>query len=206
MAGALIAMGNTVIFPAFTGKITDGKNCPPVMNVTLSPTWTGAIPETARKMPGTLRSLHPTHSLVGFGARAAEMLAGHERTHSPCDESSPFYKLVKNNAVIALFGCDHNSNTLVHCCEELARVPYHLQADVTDGVVVSESQTIVVANQLHNWQKPPTDFNAIEHLLLAARAITFAEVCQAPVKIIDARKMYDVLYNQLICEPEFLLV
>ena len=206
VTGALIAMGNTVLFPAFTGKITDGKQCPPIMTVTQSPTWTGAIPETARKMPGALRSLHPTHSLVGFGTRAEELLSGHERTHSPCDANSPFYKLVINNAVIVLFGCDHNSNTLVHCCEEMAGVSYHLQTEVTEGVVITADRAIVVANRLHNWQKPPTDFNKIEQLLLTERAITFAEVGQSRVKIIDAGKMYAALYHQLIIQPEFLLV
>ncbi|MFA6074852.1 MAG: AAC(3) family N-acetyltransferase [Negativicutes bacterium] len=203
---ALTMMSNTVLFPAFTGKITDGKNCPPVMNVAQSPTWTGAIPEAARIKTGALRSLHPTHSLTGFGARAKALLVNHENTHSPCDENSPFYSLVRNNGIIALFGCDHNSNTMVHCCEELAKVPYHLQHDVTDGVVMTDSREIIVANRLHNWQKPPTNFNKIEQLLVKAQALIVVKVCNSQVKIIDARKMFDVVCNQLIRDPGYLII
>ena len=202
---ALLALENTVLFPAFTGKITDGINCPPKLNLRQSPTWTGLIPETARRRTDALRSLHPTHSLVGFGARAQELLAGHDQTLSPCDASSPFYKLAQCNGIIALFGCDHNSNTMVHCCEEIAKVAYHLQTDITYGSVVTETREIIVANRLHNWQKPPTDFNKIELLLIGAGAVKLMNICDSRVKIIDARKMFAVVYNQLLIQPDFLL-
>lgn len=206
VVSALLGMKNTVLFPAFTGKITDSKYCPPIMNVVLSPTWTGAIPETARKFPGAIRSLHPTHSLTGFGCRAEELLNGHENTQSPCDKNSPFYKLVENDGGIILFGCDHNSNTMVHCCEEISGVDYHLQSDFTDGVVEAAARRVIVVNRLHDWQKPPTDFNKIEQLLIAANAINFAKVGESFVRIISARKLFDTLCGKLLADGNFLLL
>ena len=208
-AAAVVAvcrmMFDTVLFPAFCGKPEDGPLYPPVCDLLNTPTWAGIIPETARMSAAARRSIHPTHSLTAFGTRATELLSGHENTHSPCDENSPFFRLAEANGTIVLLGCSQNSNTMVHCCEEVARVPYHLQPQFTAGRVIADNREVIVNNRLHDWSKPPTDFNKIEPLLLDCGAMRSVTIGQATAHVISAAKMLNSVVAALKQLPEFLL-
>ena len=79
----------------------------------------GVSPSSRRR-----RSLQCTHPLSAIGPRAAEILAGHEKTH-PFAVDSPLGKLWKLNAWVLLLGCGHNSSSTIHIAEEEAEnVPY----------------------------------------------------------------------------------
>jgi aminoglycoside 3-N-acetyltransferase len=93
------------------------------MDVRRSVCWTGRIPETARLRPDARRSLHPTHSVVALGAQATRYASNHERSSTPCDVWSPYHRLIDERGKILLLGVSQQSNTMLHCLEELAGVP-----------------------------------------------------------------------------------
>lgn len=162
----------TVLFPTLTGSEQDGPEHPLVMDVSTTPCWTGAIPETARRRAGAVRSLHPTHhSLAALGTDAARWVANHEKGAPPCDEASPFYRLIQEDGLILLVGgVTQESNTTLHCLEELAGVPYHLQSEMTDGMVIDRDGTpFCVRNRLHLWGWE-RDFLKVDSVLDAEHA------------------------------------
>src|SRR5437763_1353236 len=59
--------GGAVLVPTLTGTIQDGPEHPPVFDPRTTPCWTGAIPETFRRLPSARRSCHPTHSVAAIG-------------------------------------------------------------------------------------------------------------------------------------------
>ncbi|HEX2185190.1 MAG TPA: AAC(3) family N-acetyltransferase [Chloroflexota bacterium] len=121
----VVGAAGTVLFPTLTGSEHDGLDRPPGMDVRVTPCWTGRIPETARQRPGAQRSLHPTHSVAALGAAAEAYARGHEGGASPCDEQSPYSRLIGEAGLILLLGgVTQQSNTTLHCLEELAGVPY----------------------------------------------------------------------------------
>ncbi|HWB55123.1 MAG TPA: AAC(3) family N-acetyltransferase, partial [Tepidisphaeraceae bacterium] len=61
----------------------------------------GIISDTFRKLPGAIRSNHPTHPLAGIGPDAAEILADHRIVH-PFGPASPVWRLWERNAWILL--------------------------------------------------------------------------------------------------------
>jgi len=86
-----------------------------------TPGATGALTELFRRRPGTLRSLHPAHSVCAFGKHAAEYLVGHER-HGSFGIDSPLDRIAKAGGWILLVGVTQTANSIIHVGESHARV------------------------------------------------------------------------------------
>ena len=125
--------GGTLLVPAFRDSVwgdpaeftnsdcdctsADGL-CP-----SRQPGFQGVIPEEVRRRPGSLRSCHKTHSWVGLGARAPELLAGHRAAPSSCGPGNPFERLGDDDLVLTL-GVGVDRVTLWHFYEEVWLLPY----------------------------------------------------------------------------------
>ena len=201
-----VAPSGTVLFPTLTGSEKDGPEYPPSIDVSTTPCWTGAIPEAGRRRVDTVRSLHPTHSVAALGAEANRWVAGHDAGTSPCDETSPFFRLIQEDGFILLLGgVTQKSNTTLHCLEEMAGVPYHLQPEMTDGIVVNrDGKRLRVRNRLHLWGRE-RDFLKIDSVLDARGARQVGRVGASLAQLIPARLLADILMPLLQEDPLFLL-
>lgn len=201
-----VGPGGTVLFPTLTGSDELGPDHPPVVDVRATPCWTGRIPETARQRPDARRSLHPTHSIAAIGAAADRYASGHETGASPCDARSPYHRLIEEGGKILLLGdVTQDSNTTLHCLEELAGVPYHLQDEPTDGMVIDESgHRLIVRNRLHRYGQE-RDFVKVEGPLLGADSLRIASVGRAEARLMPADRFAAVLLPILRADPLYLL-
>lgn len=89
-----------------------------------TPSCVGYLAEYFRTRPGTLRSLHPTHSVCAAGPRAEELLADHLEDETPCGPHSPFRRLIENGGQVAMLGCGLRPFTTMHAIEEYVAPPY----------------------------------------------------------------------------------
>jgi aminoglycoside 3-N-acetyltransferase len=203
---AVVGSSGTLLFPTLTGTEMDGPEHPPVVDVRVTPCWTGRIPETARQRPDARRSLHPTHSVTALGADAASYASGHETGESPCDVRSPYHRLIRDNGWILLLGnVTQESNTTLHCLEELAGVPYHLQPLPTDGVVIDASgQRHVVRNRLHLWGWE-RNFLKVDGPLASQGAVRSGAVGTSTSRLIAVGPLVDVVLPRLQADPLYLL-
>src|SRR5205085_1149953 len=97
-----VGAGGSAFVPTF-----NYEHGPFDLNVT--PSLTGAATEAFRKMPGAVRSPHPTHSVAGIGPTAREVLKGHDLVH-PFGRGSPLWRLWERNAWVLLIGVDHRAS------------------------------------------------------------------------------------------------
>ncbi len=201
-----VGPAGTLLFPTLTASPHDVPSRPPSMDVRATPCWTGRIPETARRRPEALRSLHPTHSVAAIGAARELYTADHERGTSPCDEHSPYYRLIAEGGhILLLGGVTQQSNTTLHCLEELAAVPYHLQPEVTDCTVIDAAGRVHrIRNRLHMWRRLP-GFEKVEGPLGAAGALRMGRVGQASARLMPAGVLAEVLLPLLRENPLYLL-
>ncbi len=89
-----------------------------------TPSNVGAIPEYFRKREGTLRSIHPTHSVCGIGKFASELFKYHHLDNTPCGHNSPLNRMIDYGAKIIMLGCSLRPNTTMHALEEYESPPY----------------------------------------------------------------------------------
>ena len=109
----LLMMPGLVRYPA------DGQDF--TYNPLSTPTNTGILPETFRKMPGVLRSLDPTHSFCAWGKSAHEYLKEHHRLPT-MHARSPLGLLEQAGGHCLLLGC-LSSTTFMHVVETACGAP-----------------------------------------------------------------------------------
>lgn len=82
----------------------------------------GAVAEAFHRLPGTLRSNHPTVSHLAYGPLAETITSEHQLEFGLGD-ASPLGHLYDANAKIVLIGVDHDNNTSLHLAENRAEWP-----------------------------------------------------------------------------------
>jgi aminoglycoside 3-N-acetyltransferase len=91
----------------------------PTFDVRKTASRMGLVPESFRRRTGVLRSLHPTHPILGFGPLASEVLTGHEASPYGCGTDTPFERLHDLNAKIVFFNVTLDCMTYLHHLEHL---------------------------------------------------------------------------------------
>lgn len=105
----------TLAMPAATPHVGEGLP----FDRRTTPTTMGAIAETFRNWPGSLRSEHPLESVCARGPRADEVTADHPLAFSE-GPGSPFARLHDLDSRILLLGVGFNRCTALHFAESLA--------------------------------------------------------------------------------------
>ena len=122
--GIQTALGSdgTLVFPTFCQK--DFLNCYKTWHLDKE-SDTGYLTNYFRKLPGSLRSDHPTHSVAASGKYAYELTVTHGLTgkrfgnygDTPFAADSPFEKMYQMDAKVVLIGVDERYITFRHYAE-----------------------------------------------------------------------------------------
>jgi aminoglycoside 3-N-acetyltransferase len=195
----------TLVVPTLTGDETQSAAKPPFFDPINTPCWTGRIPETLRKRPEAIRSLHPTHSVAAIGADAESLTRDHWFSITPCDEYSPYYKLAqKANGYILLIGVDHESSTTFHCIEEMVGVAYHMQPGFAYARIKIGDQEICRHYMLHLWDKE-RNFNIMEDVFVERKVQTSGHIGNAYVRLVKANEAFQLTLRALSADHSLLL-
>lgn len=84
----------------------------PVYDYRSTPSCVGLLTNLFRLRAGVVRSLHPTHSLAGFGKGAAEYLAGEDENNTPCTPGGAYDRLKDCGGKILLVGVGRRTQYL----------------------------------------------------------------------------------------------
>jgi aminoglycoside 3-N-acetyltransferase len=112
----------TLVLPTHTWRWVN-QNCR-LFDVRNSPSCVGSLSEAFRKLPGVVRSLHPTHSVAARGANATRLTRDHHLAATPCGIGTPYARLIEDDGQILLLGVGLNRNTAFHTVEALANLEY----------------------------------------------------------------------------------
>jgi aminoglycoside 3-N-acetyltransferase len=90
-----------------------------VFDVARTPSQVGLLTEVFRRLPGVVRSLHPTHSVAAWGRHAVTLTQDHHRG-TAFGEASPIYRLRNVGGVVVGLGTGlGDSFTILHVPEEV---------------------------------------------------------------------------------------
>ena len=152
----LIGPEGALLMPTipFPGSAVEYARTKPLFDVNRTPSSMGIITEIFRRLPGVTRSVHPTHPVAGWGAKAPSLLATHRQAQTPCGVSSPFARLLQADGKILLLGVGINAMTFFHYLEEdlEARMPFSpfTTETFTFDVRDEHGQTISIASRLYD--------------------------------------------------------
>lgn len=108
-----------IAMPAFplVGGALEYLSTDPVFDVRSTPSTMGALTERFRRAEGTVRSVHPTHSVAARGPGADDLVAGHVDAETPFGEGTPFARMIERGMVQLWFGVGLRIFTLYHAFE-----------------------------------------------------------------------------------------
>jgi aminoglycoside 3-N-acetyltransferase len=196
-----IGCEGTLLMPALSFATVNEAN--PYFDQHNTPSCIGALPEYFRKRLGTLRSLHPTHSVAAYGSKAQEIIKGHQLDTTPCGPHSPFRRLRQLGGQILMLGCGMAPNTSMHAIEEVAESPYLLKTSPTSYNVTSEDASTTLSIYRHNFAGHYLQrYDRLEPLL-PANAIKTGMVLKAKSHLIDCRLMWEVALNKMHTSPYY---
>ena len=162
----------------------------------------GAISNWIMAMPGALRSIHPTHSVVAVGAAASEYVAGHERDTTPFGPNSPYQKLTLRGGKIVMFGVGLNSVTSFHVYEDMlgSAMPLAVYLDQCFDVpcVGSTGNAMMVTTRCHNPSVSAIrECERARDELVRAGAIKTYALGDSELSVVDARLFTVTLLKML---------
>src|SRR5205823_2709915 len=188
----VVSPGGSIFMPTFNyGELA--------YDAITTPSLTGAITETFRKLPDVARSDHPTHPMAGFGPDAANIL----REHRPLNVfgvGSPLWRLWQRKAWVMLIGCDHRSNSMIHVAEEFVGVTYLKRTRVGRLIRNGVEESIEV-------RRPgcSESFNVMDAALRRTRAIVDARIGLSNLMLMRSMDLVRAASEMLRSDPTALL-
>ncbi len=198
--GLLRAIGDsgTLLMPALSWSLRP----PEVFDVRRTRTNVGAVPESFRTRPGTLRSLHPTHSVCAVGRRAHEFLDEHRLDSTPCGSRSPFRRVTQDGGKILMLGCGLKPNTTMHALEEVAEAPYVLGQAFVFRVVDQQGNASHKSYLTHNFAGYRQRYDRVAELPDTS-FLRRGRVLDAEVFLLDAPGLREAALRKMKEEPLF---
>ncbi len=188
--GLLEALGpdGTLLFPALSYRDVGIEH--PVFDLRNTPCCVGALPEYFRKRPGTIRSIHPTHSVSGVGKNAEWLLGDHFKDTTPCGPRSPFRRLRELGGWILFIGCGISPNTSMHAVEELVEPFYLFTSPVDYRILLPDGGETRMRVRRHNFSGW-TQMYARLDALMDGEHLRKGKILAADCYLMDVRDMWE---------------
>ncbi len=188
----------TLLMPALTFERVTPDN--PVFDIRWTPSNVGIIPETFRLRPGTLRSLHPTHSVCAAGLLAAELVEAHAVDSTPCGPHSPFRVNAERGGQILFLGCGLEANTTMHAVEEVAAPPYLFDPPIEYRLILADGSELRKVYTPHNFRGWRQRYDRMAEILRPPD-LNRAAVAGAVSVLLDGAAMWDAALAALRTDP-----
>jgi len=200
--GLLRVLGEsgTLLMPALSYKTVTPQN--PVFDVRATPSCVGAVAEAFRLRAGTLRSLHPTHSVCAVGPLADELLSPHIEDSTPCGKHSPFNRLPEFNGKILMLACRLTFNTSMHAIEEILKPPYLFDPPISYSLRDKAGQVLNKEYFPHNFRGWQQRYDRIEKVMTAP-SLYSGTVVGVTSHLIESRVLWEEAMNALKIDKLF---
>jgi aminoglycoside 3-N-acetyltransferase len=195
-----IGPDGTLLMPSLTFERVTPDH--PIFDIRQTPSNVGIIPETFRLRPGTVRSLHPTHSVCAAGPQAAALIEAHSADTTPCGPHSPFRAIAERNGQILFLGCGLESNTAMHAVEEIVVPPYLFDPPVVYRLIFADGSEARKQYTPHNFRGWRQRYDRVAEILRPPDLVR-ATVAGAVSILLDAAALWDAALAAMRKDPLF---
>jgi aminoglycoside 3-N-acetyltransferase len=114
-----------LFMPTMTWRTVTPDN--PYWDEMATPSHTGVLTEVFRARYAVARSIHPTHSVAGWGPAAALLLSRHHVDTTPVSGNSPYGLMRDYDAYVLMIGVGLECCTAIHLPEEVTNVDLYVR-------------------------------------------------------------------------------
>jgi aminoglycoside 3-N-acetyltransferase len=197
-----VGLKGTVAMPAFNYT----RPLPsPYFDVLKTPSRAGALTEIFRQRFQALRSLHPTHSVLARGQRAAQFLADHCKNLT-FGIGSPIDRLAQAGGFVLLVGVTQLANSSIHVGESYAGVTKFFWEDgppPTANILMPDGR--IIEHQLDCSASCSMAFNSVEYPLRRNGLISDLNLGQASCFLMKGKDVIQTTVELLHETPDLLL-
>lgn len=165
----------------------------------------GTIPNEFRKMPGVIRSLHPTHSVAAVGPVAADLIRDHQLADTPCGPGTPYHRLLERDGQILFIGVGLTSNTVFHTIEALCGLDYLLNDTPDDFEIIDDKGLHSNVKMRLHRQGVPRRFEELTASLEASGVLRKGRVGAAESLLINGMSFLTVMLDFIQEQPGIFL-
>jgi len=159
-----------------------------------TPCTTGIIPETFRKRPGVVRSLHPVHSIAAIGPKAKEITSAGDRSGL-----GGWKRIYDLDGYVLLIGVGLEVCTAMHLAEDMVQLPKHILDKITPP------QWFVEKYPEDKWEwdiGPYPDFAKLEPICKERGVMQVTVIGGATIKLLKLRELIDLYIEELRRNPD----
>lgn len=194
-----------LLLPTHTWKTVNADN--PVYDPMTSEACVGILPNLFFKRPGVIRSLHPTHSMAGYGKNAKEYLSGEEFLNTPCTPGGCYDRLRKEHGKVLLIGVGHERNTFIHSIEEVLNIPNRLAAvpmKLTIRMPDGTDREVYMRKHYNEFEPHISEsFVLLNDEFIEKGAVTKVKFGDADCLLCDCNRLFEVVRDKLAPYPEY---
>lgn len=186
----------TLLMPAMTWRNVTPAS--PIFDELETPSHTGVLGEIFRTRYSTARSLHPTHSVAGWGSKAAILLSGHHLGNTPVPSSSPYGLMRDYSSYIFLLGVGMEMCTAIHHPEEaIAPEVYVKPISDCESYKLIARDGRVIEYQLRRHKRLPRRFDKFTPMI-GNTGIRTGNISGVPWSLIRVANLMQVVSSALL--------
>ncbi len=195
----VVGEAGTILMPTSPNAVyqLDYIRQTPVFDVLNSPSKTGAITEYFRKIPGTIRSLHPTEPVAAYGKLASYFTKDHFNQLTPYTEKSPFFRISEQKGKILYIGVTlDQAGTNLHTLEDAVdfKYPVYLNEIFETTVIDEKGNRHLVKTKVHNPEfSKKRKCDELIPLFQSKKALFKAKIGEAETLVVDAALLFNVM-------------
>lgn len=167
-----------------------------------TPSHTGVLTEIFRTRYATARSIHPTHSVAGWGPAAQLMLSRHHIDTTPVSGNSPYGLMRDYNAYVLTIGVGLECCTAIHLPEEIINVDLYVRPPGEAELYrCRDRHGIVHAVHMRRHPRLDRDFPQFSRPLAELGLLQTGSIQGCPYTIVALRDLLRHVFAALIRNP-----
>jgi aminoglycoside 3-N-acetyltransferase len=160
------------------------------------------LSEIFRTIHATARSIHPTHSVAGWGPAARTLLARHHVDDTPVSGNSPYGLIRDYDAYVMTLGVGMESATAIHLPEETINVDLYIRpVEEAELYQCRDRDGTVHVMRARRHRRLDRDFNQFNAPLAARGELEMGLIEDCPYILVSLRALLRHVFAALIDDP-----
>ncbi len=174
----------------------------PLWDEMTTPSHTGVLTEVFRTHYATARSIHPTHSVAGWGPAASLLLSRHHVDSTPVSTNSPYGLMRDYDTYVLMIGVGLECCTAIHHPEEIVNADLYVRpVEQVELYDCRDRRGVHHTVRLRRHPRLDRDFPQFARPLAEAGLLKAGYILGCPYTLVAMRDLLRHVFAALIENP-----